>query len=432
MNQDRIGIINLNDCNLSLTIAGQSWHTAGFATLTATGAVFGEQAQQQARLQPLLSFNQFWDQLSLEAIHNGSTKFRHYADFAYHQLLNLRQQASNCQQVILAVPASFNREQLALLLGIFQQCAWQVIGLVDSGLAAIVDKASGNALYLDIQLHQCLLTQLSSNVAVKGKVTVKGSDIVTAAGLTHLYRHWATYLAEQFIAQCRFDPLHDAKTEQQLYDILPQLLNPTDDDLNLTLQGKQVKLKRQSLKRHSLALFEPLLKAIAQHPATDQLFISQRIAAIPEIYQRLNNPVIVDDAAIVQNCHDLSPHICNHHNQISLITSLPASQQQRQIPQPCTHFLLQDTAYPIGHKTLYISADSAISPSTMPNAKIDAQFALQPEHNTLTLSLLNSRQILLNGTLASHGAVLNHGDILSVESDGGSLKLINVVEDKNW
>ncbi|MFT5162738.1 MAG: hypothetical protein ACI9FJ_001315 [Alteromonadaceae bacterium] len=428
-----IGVITLNDCNLTLTVKGQSAIAAssGFATLDKKHVLFGEQAQQQAHLQPRVSFNQYWNQLSLDPISNGSAKFRHTADFAYQQLLELHQQVKHCEQIIFCVPASFSREQLALLLGICQQCSFKVVGLIDSALAAISDKVNnGKHLYLDIQLHQCLLSEIS----VDGQVKTGESDIITGTGLVSLYQHWAKYLTGQFIQQCRFDPMHDAATEQQLYDILPQLLNPTDDELSLTLQNKQIKLNRQSLMRHTLGLFDPVLAAISHTQSQGNLFISERVASIPELSSRLSHAIVVPDDAMAKNSFEQQSHICHDNTQLSLINRLPVSDSSAQgagFKQRLSHLLWQNNAYPITAKTIYIST-TASGIEISQDSKVQADYALQPAANSLTLSLLNNGPLMINGEKARDGTTLNCGDKLGFSHSDESLNLINVLEDKNW
>ncbi|MFT4924213.1 MAG: hypothetical protein ACI8WB_000291 [Phenylobacterium sp.] len=449
-------IITLNDCNLSLTVAGKTWYSSGFATLTTNGPVFGEQAQQQARLQPLVSFNQFWNQLSLEPIQHATAKFRHYADFAYHQLLHLHQQADDFDEVIFCIPASFSREQLSLLLGICQSCPFNVVGLVDHGVATVTNQASaGRHLYLDIQLHQCVISEINVDSGVTNEVQLGRQDIVAGTGLINLYKHWARYLCDQFIQQCRFDPMHDANIEQQLYDLLPSLIGHSQEETELTLQGKQVKLNRQSLMRHSLSLFDPVLGAIEHFGPCSQLFISERVAAIPELSSRLNNTQantqtnvqVVNDAITVQNTLNASALICVDSEQLAFTTTLPATTAQPSavaektaIKAHATHLLSGHQAWPIGDKTIYININNGIELSTQSQAKAQAQFALSPQSNPQTskleLSLLNGSKVWINGQQGSHGSQLHHGDQLSFNKEDiiseQSLTLINVIEDTHW
>ncbi|NQZ09973.1 MAG: hypothetical protein HRT35_22720 [Algicola sp.] len=422
-------LLELNDHQLKLTVDKQSWLSTGFATLAPKGVLFGEKAQQQARLQPRLSYNQYWNLLSLAPIETNNPKFRHYGDFAYQQLLELVSQAGGIDEVILSVPASFDREQLSLLLGIFGQFAFKVVGLVDSSVAAVANTPLvGRIVYLDIQLHQCLLTELSVNENVK----VKRADIFAGTGLTQLYQHWAKFLSAQFIQQCRFDPLHEADTEQQLYNTLEALLFSTDDDIQLEIKGKKIKLNRQSLLRHTQGLFEPVIKALSHVGPIDTLLVSERIATIPELFNQLDAAITVNNTAIVDNCLAHQKHICPDGDGLSLVTQLPAHQGPVKVKskgnngQKSTHILLQNAAYPLGEKPLYIVTDKELSLTTERNGK--AHFSLTNNGGNLTVTALNGREVLINGQPGSKDEQLDNGDTLSFSYCSGSLTLINVLK----
>lgn len=421
-------LLELNDHQLKLTVGKQSWLSAGFATLAPKGVLFGEQAQQQARLQPRVSYNQYWNLLSLAPIETNNPKFRHYGDFAYQQLVELVEQAGPIDEMILCVPASFDREQLSLLLGIFGQFPFKVAGLVDSSVAAVANTPLlGRVVYLDIQLHQCLLTELSVN----DNVQVKRTDIIAGTGLTQLYQHWAKFLRGQFIQQCRFDPLHAADTEQQLYDTLEALLYSKDDEIQLDIKGKQIKLNRQSLLRHTQGLFEPVLKALSHIRSIDTLLVNERIATIPELFDSLDAPMTVSKNAIVDNCLKHQKHICPANQGLSLITQLPAIQRKVEdnIGQKSTHVLLQSAAYPLGEKPMYIGTDKELSLTTERNGK--THFSLSNSGGNLKVTALNGREILINGRPSNKDENLGSGDTLSFSYCSGSLTLINVVKGEN-
>lgn len=70
---DTMGVPDLNDCRLSLTVGGQSWHRSGFATLGDGAAIFGEAAQQQAGHCDKIMIAVAGDKLSLEGVDDTLT-----------------------------------------------------------------------------------------------------------------------------------------------------------------------------------------------------------------------------------------------------------------------------------------------------------------------------------------------------------------------
>ena len=70
------------------------------------------------------------------------------------------------EELLLAVPPGYTREQLGLLVGIANECGVSVRGLVDAGVAAVATVAPAPCLlHLDLQLHQASATLLEASRA---------------------------------------------------------------------------------------------------------------------------------------------------------------------------------------------------------------------------------------------------------------------------
>lgn len=439
-----IGILELNDfqMQLSLLVDGKLQapvNTCGYSTLV-TGKekiIFGQEAQAQFRRQPLNSFNQYWNQLNVEPINTNHNKIRHYADLAHQQLLALHEQ-NNFDELILVVPASFNREKLSLLLGICGQCPFEVIGLVDSAVLSTsnisasntsASHTNGKVLHLDIQLHQCILTHLSQSNGSDGTQTqIKSIDIIPGTGISQLYTRFAHYLSEQFIEQCRFDPIHNADSEQQLYNLLGQLINGEQSaELQLSLDGKQVTLNRQSIWRHASDLFDELLSTLEKCAPFDSLVVHQRITALDGLYAQLNEKFAAIQVIEQQN---IAANVIANQSQIRasdkglqyttcLIKDKPSKDRPSKEPQftPASHIVINQYAYPIGEQIIYFGASCAST-----QQKNDSFIAID---NNQSLSILNGSKVEVNGQTASNNQTLNLGDSLTV--NGQHARLINVL-----
>ena len=104
---------------------------------------------------------------------------------------------------------------------------------MDSSAAAAATQAkSAQVIYLDLQLHQALVSSLELE-ALQTKATVQVPG-VGSQSFMNLMMQMATNL---FIQQCRFNPQHNAESEQQLYNMLPHWLGA--DDGNLILGSRQ-------------------------------------------------------------------------------------------------------------------------------------------------------------------------------------------------
>jgi hypothetical protein len=127
--------------------------------------------------------------------------------------------------VILSVPGSFSRQQLGILLGIAKQTPLTIAGLVDSALIAAAGaqtlQASEHTIVVQQQLHQTLFTQVSCH---QGVLKVDSSVTLPSSGSQNVIDSLMQLSTELFIDQCRFNPQHDAATEQLLYNALPAWL----------------------------------------------------------------------------------------------------------------------------------------------------------------------------------------------------------------
>ena len=223
-------ILELNDHGITLGDAeGIRLISPGFALARDKSLVVGAQAQAQSRLHPNDSHSRYWQELSLDPLPSGrlpGDRYRHLADLAHAHLNSLAAESeSYAGEVIFSVPGSFSRQQLGILLGIAKQTPLTVAGLVDSALIAAAGaqtlQASEHTIVVQQQLHQILFTQVSCH---QGVLKVDSSVTLPSSGSQNVIDSLMQLSTELFIDQCRFNPQHDAATEQLLYNALPTWL----------------------------------------------------------------------------------------------------------------------------------------------------------------------------------------------------------------
>ena len=225
-------VVHLNDVGIRVSDDGQSatsgasapYSSPGYALIDPPRIEFGVGAGAQSRLYPLSTHHQFWHRLDMEAFARPLAHFRHNADIAYSHLQEIARDTALDGDVIMAVPGSFSRQQLAVLLGLVRQCPFQVVGLVDAGLALMagMEKAPQHGLiHVELQLHQVVLTR----VLVQGEEIVRDAvAVVPTAGWIQMAESVLQLMTSAFVQQCRFNPQHNARSEQFLFDCLPQWL----------------------------------------------------------------------------------------------------------------------------------------------------------------------------------------------------------------
>lgn len=287
--------IELNDAGITVargrTLLPES---PGYALVEGDQLVVGAEAQRAARLKPRYVQNRFWDQLSLDPLSHPGTRAQTHADVAHAHLAHVwKTIESGCDGVIFAVPGSLTRPQLGLLLGIAQSCEIPVVGMVDAAVAAAPKPEGGVRLvHVDLQLHRAVITHLRS-----GPSLARSSVETTARiGLGSLQDRALALIADVFIRQTRFDPLHRAQTEQQLYDLVPECLARLRSEERVAIQMNagptthRVHLQRQDYLKSMHEHYETLtaqLDAVRSPGEPLVVALSARASAPPGLVEAL-------------------------------------------------------------------------------------------------------------------------------------------------
>jgi FHA domain len=122
------------------------------------------------------------------------------------------------EAVWIATPARASARGLSALLAIARTLSLPVDGFVD---AAVVSAAQvgieRSAIVLEIGLHHAAATYLDRDGA---QVRRRRTVMTEQAGLMSFYQGWLELVSTTLVKRTRFDPLHNAATEQQLFDSL--------------------------------------------------------------------------------------------------------------------------------------------------------------------------------------------------------------------
>ena len=150
-------VLEINDIGLLLSIDAEPiFESPGYAMVNDKEILIGDAALAQSRLQPNRIQNRFWDQLSMEELPKPMAQARNYADLAFAHLKIISAQLADQaeRRIVFSVPGTYDRQQLALLLGMAKECGLEVVGLVDTAVAASPHAVPGHTLlFLDIFLH---------------------------------------------------------------------------------------------------------------------------------------------------------------------------------------------------------------------------------------------------------------------------------------
>jgi hypothetical protein len=236
-----LAVLEMNDQALLIQAEGGSLYAEpGFARLTAEGIESGEAARASAWREPQHSYNQYWCHLNQAPLPANEQWARHHADIAFAQLKQLWQNAGTPENLVILVPGSFTDQQLALLLGMAGALPARPLAVIDSALAACL-QAGGERLFVDLQLHQCVL----SLCRLQGRqVEISEQEVFPELGAIQVHNTVARHISTLLIDSARYDPLHASDSEQAIFDQAPEWLARLrwEDEVPATLHTRQGEL----------------------------------------------------------------------------------------------------------------------------------------------------------------------------------------------
>jgi hypothetical protein len=436
----------------------------GFAMLHQGRVLVGDEAARRHRLAPLHAQNRFWHGLGLEALPWSAQGVATVADLAHAHLASTLAPFTGDgapAELLLAVPPGYTREQLGLLVGVANECGVVVRGLVDAGLAAVSTvPASPCMLYLDLQLHQASAT-LIEVARADGLLRRSRYELLPGVGQMAFRQAMATTIATAFVRDTRFDPLHQAATEQQLHDALPgwlQALEATDEaDAELEFDGTVHRI--QMTRAQVTAAVEPLVGEVLRlvqlaRPAGALLHLcfTPRVAAVPGLVARLTglrDCVMVElaEGAAAIGALLAANAVLRPADAIALVHRLPLATATSTIvgevaPAPVevpvdavpTHVLFNGRAWPITAVPLTLGW----SVGTVPRALTLPAGVAGVSRAHCTLEITKGQAVVLDhstyGTFVNDErvggrVVLQAGDVLRLGAPGVSLQLIRVLAD---
>ena len=266
----------------------------GLALVEGERPVFGGEALRRCRLHPRLVASDFWARLDTEPLGPPFPEGLSRADLVHGHLESLWKEAKRgTTEVVLAVPAILGERSLGLVLGIAQSLGMPVNGLVDAAVAAASAGFAGERLlHVDLGLRHAAVTEIR-----------QGTDLVRERvaridrwGLDEVHDAQMRGAAAAFVRQARFDPLHDAPTEQALFDRLPAWLEALARDGKATLalpsSGREaaVELARADAEEWTAAFAAELSQQVsvlkrAGEPTT--VLVSAHAARLPGLVGRI-------------------------------------------------------------------------------------------------------------------------------------------------
>lgn len=421
----------------------------GFALLEDDHLATGNVAYANARLKPRRIHNRFWSDLRTEPLSDPRFQHMSTADLASRQLEQIwRQVARPGDRLAIAVPAYMDNDNLGLLLGIAMELDISVVAMVDAAVAATRRHYKHAVpVHIDLSLHAAALTRLLQ----EGEVQVERSVVAEDCGLLNLYDSWLRIIAEAFVQQSRFDPLHTAETEQMLQDNMSDWLSvaASGETIPMAVEYRGITHRAEIESLELVAAAAPVyqnivsnLRALYRAEDTPAIQLSDRAARMPGLAETLKTRVggevfLLEPGAtargLLQRCRE-----DRRSGGLTLLRHLPWDQAPVEVRpskaagqggQP-THLLFGNHAYSIDVDPLVLGTQAAEGErwldlqQQMPGLS-RRHCAVSQENGQCVVTDFSRYGTFLNGHRIDGSAVLQAGDLLRIGTPGFELRLIS-------
>jgi hypothetical protein len=209
-------VIELDDRAVSLARHGQILASAPSAVWDgSTPELAGTNAWNALRRHPTAISTRHLGALLSEA----APTERSIALVATEWVRRLTAQAPNAdERVWIAAPARASERGLSAVLAIARTLSLPVDGFVNAAVASVAALGLERAaIVIELGLHHAAATFVDRDGA---QVRRRRTVLADRGGLMAFYQGWLELVSTTMVKRTRFDPLHDAATEQQLFDSL--------------------------------------------------------------------------------------------------------------------------------------------------------------------------------------------------------------------
>jgi hypothetical protein len=401
-------ILDLNDAALTLYRDHSVLHRSpGVAVVLGDDVHFGEDALRMSRIHPRQANQQYFTRLNADPLPGPGSRARNHADLVYLHLKTFKPWIdAEGGEVLLAVPGILSPDQLGVLLGVLQEVGIRVSGFVDAAVAALSTRqVPALAYHLDVMMQRAVVTTVEAG----SSVSKAAAQEVLGCGLNRLLDAWTNVIADRFVRETRFDPLHAAATEQQLFNQVYDWIDAGADSQELVVEivhgdhTRRVELGRGVLEDKAEQRLRQVSDAL---PGGAQVFLSARCARLPGLHRALEalqvQATTLPDDALTRGCLHNLQHIIPEDGELRLVTRLPhanantggGADREPEAPPAMapTHALRGHEAVPL-----------AGSRPPLPLGRDGAQITLEPQHG-----------VLLNGVPVERPRALAPGDRVAV------------------
>jgi hypothetical protein len=314
-------------------------------------------------------------------------------------------------------------------------------------------------LHLDIHLHRLEVTYLKQGQ----QLTLEDSVTGTEKGLIYLHKQWAEAIGQEFVSSTRFDPFHQAASEQDLYHRLPGILYNLQHSPSIAFDmtgGSRtygITLTREHLARQAESVYTEIRHIIeglrtlhGEKESAVILQLAHRLARLPgckEILAGIKDAEIfeLEEGAgargVLEIWHQLSGQ--SESGGISFFSSrpLPQDRSAQSHARPIdyslkaypTHLLYRNIAYQITDKPLTIGCarDSEQNDITITGETAGVcpkHFKIELLGGEIVLHDMSAQGTFVDEKRVNGSITLKLGQTIRVGTPGEQLQVIACVE----
>ena len=358
------------------------------------------------------------------------------------------------EKVWLATPAHASIQGLRAALAIAQKLTLPVDGCVDSAVAAVAALGlEQSAIVLEVGLHQAAATYIDRDGA---QVRRRRTVVTERGGLMSFYQGWLELVSTTLVKRTRFDPLHDAASEQQLFDLLADcagkaaahgsaqaVVTQGAERFEVALTRDQFAQAGQSLHREIIRLLHELRPAGAPVALVAPSLVERLPGLGDELEQFTGCELLsLPDGFAARAVSQLDLPEREPGQPVRLLRRLPANPQGVAVPRvslganretrvPPSHLLLNGQVYALGgNDPLVIGrmpAGSRIIALSEGLAGVSRRHCtLTPEGNEIVLVDHSSFGTYVNGERVAARVRVCAGDRVRIGDPGVEISLISV------
>ena len=380
--------LDLDDRGTSLARDGEVLVSLPSAVFDGSvGGVAGENAWGQLRLHPRATSTRHLNAVLTQR--NSSARAETLVEAQLRACL-VAAPVGEGERIWIVTPARAEVAGLSALLGITRRMEFPIGGYIDSATVTTAALAADrNAIVLELGLHHASATAVDCEGARARRRAAVSTD---RGGLIELYQAWLDLISTTMVKRMRFDPLHHASTEQQLFDALPSLALEAALTGNASAAVTQVgprgtaqfeiTLSRDQLARAAEPLYRSIVGMVHQlRPAGAPVAIVTpgAVSQLPGLREQLEQfvgcewvGVPAGFAAAATSLLD-PPGPPTGDDSVCLIRQVPMTAepfmggsvmreplgQRRADGPPPSHVLLDGRAYSLNAESLVVGRDSA-------------------------------------------------------------------------